>query len=99
VLCCMATTAGMNRPGASAGDTLARAGLSEHRFDRLLRATGARLHDELRTVARFLASKGEAIDWTDLARLVLTDGSEATETARRTLARAYYRTLSRIENT
>ncbi len=97
ILCGMATTAGLNRFGRSAGEALADAGVSEQRFDRLLRATGARLHDELRTVARFVASKGEELDWTDLARLVLTDGTEAAELARRALARTYYRTLHRLE--
>jgi CRISPR system Cascade subunit CasB len=98
VLCGMAITAGLNRLGRSAGQALAQAGLSEHRFDRLLRSSGDRLHDELRTVARFLSSKGEEVDWTDLARIVLTDGSSSSEAARRTLARAYYRTLSRLDN-
>ncbi len=97
VLCGMATTAGLNRFGRSAGEALAAAGVSEQRFDRLLRATGARLHDELRTVARFVASKGEELEWTELARLVLTEGTDAAEPARRALARTYYRTLHRLE--
>lgn len=99
LLCGMATTAGLNRAGRSAGEALAAAGLSEQRFDRLLRATGVRLHDELRTAARFVASRGEELDWTDLARLVLTEGTDAAESARRALARRYYRTLHRLETT
>jgi len=98
VLCGMAITAGLNA-GPQAGSALASAGLSEHRFDRLLRASGARLHDEVRTAARLLASKGTPLDWTDLARLVLTDESEGSEPARRSLARSYYRTIHSIETT
>jgi len=97
VLCGMATTAGMNRPGRAAGESLAAAGLSEHRFDRLLRASGDRLHDEVRTAARMLASKAESLDWTDLARVILTDGSDGAESARRQLARSFYRVLHRLE--
>jgi CRISPR system Cascade subunit CasB len=97
VLCGMATTAGLNRPGRSAGEALADAGYSELRFDRLLRATGDRLHVGLRAAGHFLASKGEHADWTDLARLALTEGSERTESARRTLARTYYRAKARAD--
>ncbi len=92
ILAGMATTAGLNRGGARAGAALAEAGVSEGRFDRLLRSTGARLADEVRTAARFLASKGARVDWTDVARLVLAADDEI-EAARRTLARAYYRAL------
>jgi CRISPR system Cascade subunit CasB len=97
VLCGMATTAGLNRPGHSAGEALAEAGFSELRFDRLLRATGDRLHDGLRAAGHFLASKGEHVDWTDLARLALSEGSEQAEPARRALARTYYRAKARAE--
>jgi len=98
VLCGMATTAGLNAIGHDSGRALAQAGLSDHRFDRLLRASGARLHDEARTAARLLASRGEPIDWTDLARVILTDDSDSAEEARRTLARSYYRVLHQLEN-
>jgi CRISPR system Cascade subunit CasB len=97
VLCGMASTAGLNRSGHSAGEALAEAGYSELRFDRLLRATGDRLHDGLRAAGHFLASKGVDADWTDLARLALSEGTEHAESARRALARTYYRARARAD--
>jgi CRISPR system Cascade subunit CasB len=78
------------RPGSRFGGALAEAGLSELRFIRLLRAQDQSLLDEVRTLARFLSSKGQPVDPTDLARLVLSDGAPHEESVRRKVARDFY---------
>jgi len=72
------------------GVALARAGLSELRLDRLLRATDT-LPDEVRSVTAFLASKGGEIHPQDLADLLLGH-PDHTETVRRRIARDFFRT-------
>ncbi len=78
------------KPGIRLGAALAAADLSELRFVRLLRAQDDALIDEVRTLARFLSSKGQLIDPTDIAWLVLSDGRSDEETVRRRVARDYY---------
>lgn len=77
------------RSEAGLGRALAEAGYSEMRFTRLLRADDAPLFDEVRTAARYLASKGTSVDPADFADLLLRPG-HAAERVRRRIARAYY---------
>lgn len=72
------------------GSALARAGYSDKRFVRLLRADRERLVDEIPQLARFLAAKQAAADLVDAAALLVGKGAEH---VRRHLARDYYSTL------
>lgn len=92
----MAEMKGLHRGGARLGRVLADAEVAEARVLKLLRAHGEALHTALRAVAHQLASAGHAVDWTGLAELILSDGKTGwEETARRRIARDYYRTLGR----
>lgn len=77
------------------GDVLASAGFSEFRFARLVRADAERLVDDLPMLARFLAAKSAAVDWTGAAHLMLSADREGEEPVRRHLARDYYGALAR----
>ena len=90
----LAHLGGLHRPGKRLGRALVDAGLSELRFSRLLRADGNRLIDELPSLARFLAAKGIAADWTGAAWLLLSVGRPHEEPTRRALARDYYGALA-----
>lgn len=76
------------------GIALAEARVSEQRVLRLLRADGRRLDEELRQLARLLASKGEdgRFDWADAFWLLRTADRDDAK-VRRAIARDYYRTL------
>lgn len=79
------------------GKALAEAGFHELRLRRLLRATEDRLANELLSAIRFLSSKGAAVDWRELARLVHYDPSRTpqwAEPVRRRLARNYFGELT-----
>jgi CRISPR type I-E-associated protein CasB/Cse2 len=84
----LALAGGRHRLRARLGEALAQVGLSEGRLDRLLRARGPRLHDEVRIAARRLDTRARDADWTEVARLVLDEDDER---ARRNVARDYYR--------
>lgn len=94
ILSGMAMTTGLHTPRRKAGEALAEAGYSELRFERLLRASGEQLFQEVRSAARFLASKAMELDWTDLAALVLSADGPGAEQVRRGLARSFYRRVS-----
>ena len=91
ILAGMAQTAGQHDRSVATGRGLALAGLSEERLQRLLEANGAALGDQIRHVARILASRNQRIDWTGLAQLVLWTDDEAAIHVRRKIAREYYR--------
>lgn len=91
----MAITAGLHSMESPLGSALANAGFSELRLVRLLEARGDALHDAVRHMAQFLASKATPTNWIDVARLVLSTHSETRESIRRSIARHYYRTLHR----
>jgi CRISPR type I-E-associated protein CasB/Cse2 len=80
------------RPGMA----MAEAGVSEARLLRLLRTGGAQLPDELRRLARLMASKGEdgRFDWSDMFDLVFCPESEHT---RSQIAKDYYRASYRLD--
>jgi CRISPR system Cascade subunit CasB len=83
-----------HRADRPAGQTLAEAGLSESRLERLLAAEGEGLSHILLRTAYFLGAKGVAINWTDLARLLLvTADRDERETIRIGIARDFYRPL------
>lgn len=95
VVAALATTAGLHAPGRSLGAGLAEAGLSELRLTRLLRAHGDALPAEVRGAASYLAAKAMPFDGTDLAWLVLSDGSSAEEQVRRSIAKSFFGQLAR----
>ena len=74
------------------GTVLAEVGVTELRVLRLLRADAARLAEELRQLARLLASKGEAgrFDWGDAYDLIRSAASDREAEVRRRIARDYY---------
>jgi CRISPR type I-E/ECOLI-associated protein CasB/Cse2 len=80
-----------HRPDRPAGQALAETGYSEARLERLLAAEGDVLQTLVLRAGRFLAAKGEPINWTDFARLLLAEDSEKREKARLRIARHYYR--------
>lgn len=86
----LAIAEGLHSPQRGLGRALAEERFSELRFTRLLRAQGPRLADELRLMARFLASKGASADLSEAARLVLTAEGDHGENVRRRIARDYY---------
>jgi len=85
--------AGFYRRGRSLGEAAAAARLLEARFTKLLRAHDDALLDLLQPLAHQLVAKGEAVDWVDVARLVLSDGRHDADDVRRYLAQRYYSTL------
>ncbi|MCB9654809.1 MAG: type I-E CRISPR-associated protein Cse2/CasB [Deltaproteobacteria bacterium] len=84
--------------GRSLGDALALAGFSELRLTRLLRADREMLLDELPMLARFLSARGVPVDWSDAAVLLLSVDRKDRESRRRAIARDYYRSIARREN-
>jgi CRISPR system Cascade subunit CasB len=75
------------------GQGLAAAGWSETRFVRLLEADAETLPVLIRRMAQYLASKQQAVDWSDVAWLLFTVSDDANEDVRLNIARSYYRTL------
>lgn len=90
--------AGAHRPDRSFGRALAEARCSEMRLERLL-AAGDDLSRErlLAALVRLLATKGEAFDWTQVARLLLTRDVERREAVHRRIATDFYRHQTRLE--
>lgn len=76
--------------GEEFGKTLYETGWAEDRLVRLLETPTERLHEPLRRLAQYLSSKGEAADWTAVARLLL-DTDEDAEKTRLAVARGFYR--------
>lgn len=97
LLMAMATCADQHDLHSWFGAALAKAGWSELRFVRLLRAHDTQLEMEVRRLAQFLASKGERANFVDLARLLFWQHGEVAEKIRRDIARSYYRALYQIE--
>jgi CRISPR system Cascade subunit CasB len=81
-----------HNPQRPLGRALAEQAYSEARLERLLAAEGSALHTLLLRAARFLAAKGEAVDWTDAACL-LGLGPKDHEQIRREIAGDFYRNL------
>jgi len=75
------------------GQGLAAAGWSETRFVRLMEADADTLPVLVRRMAQYLASKQQAVDWSNVAWLLFTASGDAAEDVRLNIARTYYRTL------
>lgn len=86
-----------HRPDRPVGRALAEAGYSEARLERLLAAEGEDLHTLVLRAARFLAAKAEAVNWVDLACLLLTRDKGKLENVRFKFARDYYPHLEKKE--
>jgi CRISPR system Cascade subunit CasB len=82
-----------HNPKRPVGLALVEAGYSEKRLERLLAAEGDTLRTLALRAARFLATKGEAVNWMDFARLLLTTDPNKREEARLHIARDFYRQL------
>jgi CRISPR system Cascade subunit CasB len=87
-----------HRPGRPLGQCLAESGYAESRLERLLAASD----DDMRlalaaSLVRFVAAKGDAFDWAQLAQLLLTRDDEARERLHRRIATDYYRHLPRTD--
>ena len=80
-----------HRPDRPVGLALAEDGYSEARLERLLAAQDDVLHTLTLRLARFLAAKGESVNWLDLANLLLAKDRDKQEAARLKIARDYYR--------
>lgn len=80
-----------HRPDRPVGQALAEHRYSEARLERLLMARDDVLYTLTLRLARFLAAKGENVNWLDLANLLLTKDREAQEGVRLKIAGDYYR--------
>lgn len=95
ILSSMASGVGLHRRGRGLGEALAAAGVGELRLLKLLRARSDALAAELRTTLHLTLSKGEGLDFADVARLILSDGRVDEERVRRRIARDYFRNQNR----
>jgi len=84
-----------HQPGRRVGQALAEAHYSEARLERLLEAEDRTQEVLLIRAVRFLAAKGEAIDWNDFAYLLFARNEDDREAQRRRIARDFYRNLPR----
>ncbi len=95
ILRALAELGDLHDPRHRLGSSMAEAQVSELRLNRLLRASGEALFDEVRRITRQLVSRGAAVDATDLARLILSDGRSDELSVRQRIANDYYRQLYR----
>lgn len=85
-------------PSRGLGVALSDSGWNESRLERLLAAEGVDIREKLVSDAlRFLASRGQRFDWSDVARLLLARSDAALDSIHRRIATDYYRHLSRAE--
>lgn len=87
--------AGAHQSGRTLGQALAEAGFAEARLERLLSAPDELRQDLSRSAIRFLAAKGQACNFADLAAYLLTQDAEKREALNHRIARNYYRHLPR----
>lgn len=80
-----------HRSDRSVGQALAEHRYSEARLERLLATQDDVLYTLTLRVARFLAAKGESVNWLDLAQLLLAQDREKREAVRLKIAGDYYR--------
>ncbi|MGE4558488.1 MAG: type I-E CRISPR-associated protein Cse2/CasB [Desulfovibrionaceae bacterium] len=62
----------------------------ESRFLKLLSSRGRMLREQVRHMARLLASRNLSVDWVQLAQLILEDAARRSERIRRNMARDFY---------
>ncbi len=84
-----------HRKKSALGRALASAEIHETRVLRLLRAEGESLRALVRPLAHQFSSKGQHVDWADVALLLLSDGHPSADGIRRQFARDFYYTQSR----
>jgi CRISPR system Cascade subunit CasB len=84
-------------PRRPAGRVLAESRYSEKRLERLLAAREEMLSMLILRAVRFLAARGETVNWNDFARLILGHDQETSEPARHRIARDFYRHLGKEE--
>lgn len=82
----------IHAPGRMLGQVMHGLGSTsaETRLWRFLRSRGDQMEDQIRLLARFLASKELRVDWYSLARLILAEDEEQRESVCRNLARSFY---------
>ncbi|HCB12600.1 MAG TPA: type I-E CRISPR-associated protein Cse2/CasB [Gammaproteobacteria bacterium] len=80
-----------HNPKRPLGQALAEHRYSEARLERLLAAQDDVLYTLTLRVARFLAAKGESVNWLDLAQLLLAQDRDKREAVRLKIAGDYYR--------
>ena len=73
------------------GQALAESRFAEARLERLLGAAPDILPELIISAIRFLAAKGDSIDWLDAARLLLTQDAGKREVIHRRIAQSYFR--------
>lgn len=90
----LASLSERHEPQRRLGAVLAEEGLSELRFERLLRSEGDALAASMRAVVHLLRSRRAAVDALALARLALVPPDAPTgEDLRRSIARQYFSAL------
>jgi CRISPR type I-E-associated protein CasB/Cse2 len=97
ILRALAALDGLHKPGRRLGAALAEAGVSELRLNKLLRASGEPLFDQVRAVTHQLATAAAPVDLTGLARLVMSDGQPHEQAVRQTIANDYYAVIFHTE--
>lgn len=75
------------------GQALARAGWSELRFVRLMRAEKETLEKHIRRVSEYLANKSQPANWTDVGLLLFYQSGDAGERIRLSISRRFYSEL------
>lgn len=83
--------------GRTLGRVLAESRYAEARLERLLSAPPDVLPDLFASLVRFLAAKGESVDWLDAAGLLLTHDIHKREAVHRRIASDYFRHLPRTD--
>lgn len=90
LLMAMTTCRGQHDDDIRLGTALADAGWAEMRFVRLMETTGQELETYIRHMAQYLASTGEALDWTDVAKLLFFQDGDTAQNIRVGISRSYY---------
>lgn len=83
--------------GRPLGRVLAESRYAEARLERLLAAPPDVLPELFASLMRFLAARGEPVDWLDAARLLLTQDADKRESVHRRIASDYFRHLPRTD--
>lgn len=91
ILSSLAEIGNLHRPKRYLSGALASADVHEDRVERLLHAHGEQLLDLPILIATQIQSRSEPVDWSDMALLVLSDGTTYEDQIRQDIARHYYR--------
>lgn len=83
---------GQHNPNVRLGTVLALKNVrwAEMRFVRLMEAEGRELRTQVRYMAEYLASKGEAFNWTDVGKLLFFQDGDTAQNIRIGISRSYY---------